>query len=287
MITATGAHDGLSDASYEAVATLIEMQIGIKLADGKRTMVEGRLRKRMRMLGLSCLDTYVAHALNPRQAGDELVHLIDSVTTNKTDFFREPAHFAFLQNEAIPALIAAQARRPARIKIWSAACSIGAEAYTVAMVLESMRERNLDFDYSILGTDISTIVLKDAQAAIYSSAMIEPVPPPMRGRYVMVSRDPARTDVRIVPELRRKTRFERLNLLDPSYPVDTDVDIIFCRNVLIYFDQPKQKAVVTQLAMHLRPGGYLLLGHSESIAGNAIPGLRLVQPTVFQAMGRR
>lgn len=274
----------LSDACFDALAHLIENHVGIKLANSKRTMVEGRLRRRVRALGFPCLDAYAAHVLDHSQVEGELIHLIDCVTTNKTDFFREPAHFDFLQDEAIPALIGKQSRRPARIKVWSAACSTGAEAYTIAMVLEGMRSAHHDFRYSILGTDISTQVLDEARAAVYASAMVEPVPAPFRTRFLMIPKDPSRSDVRIVPELRRTARFERLNLMDPGYFVDTDVDVIFCRNVLIYFDKPTQQAVVERLAAHLRPGGYLLLGHSESMVGTGMAGLRQVRPTVFQAV---
>ncbi|MBE7219385.1 MAG: methyltransferase domain-containing protein, partial [Caulobacteraceae bacterium] len=137
--------------------------------------------------------------------------------------------------------------------------------------------------YAILGTDISSEVLKTARMAIYPSAMVDPVPTTLRERYVMVARHAGRQEVRIVPELRRRAQFHQLNLMDHSYPFDRDVDVIFCRNVLIYFDKATQKAVLRRLAGHLRPGGFLILGHSESMAGGADVGLRQVVSTVFQA----
>jgi chemotaxis protein methyltransferase CheR len=277
----------LSDRYFKAVAEVIEGRVGIRLPNTKRTMVEGRLRKRVRALNLANLNDYGAHLFERGHLQDELIHLIDCVTTNKTDFFREPSHFDFLRNVAVPALVASQRRRPANLKIWSAACSTGPEVYTIAMVLQDMVAAGAGMRFSILGTDISTEALQEARTAIYSRAVIEPVPAGMKQRYVMCARDPGRDVARIAPELRRMTQFARLNLMDEQYPFDRDVDVIFCRNVLIYFDKPTQQAVIGRLTSHLRPGGYLLLGHSESMAGSGIPGLRQVLPTIFQADAAR
>ncbi len=273
----------LSDKYFKAIARVVETRVGIKLPSAKLTMVEGRLRKRVRALELASLNEYGAHLFEHGGLHSELVHLIDCVTTNKTDFFREPAHFEFLRNVAVPALIARHGRKPANLKIWSAACSTGPEVYTVAMVLQDMVAAGAPLRFSILGTDISTEALDEARAGIYPRAILEPVPPLMRQRYVMNARDPRSDVCRIAPELRRQTQFQRLNLMDESYPFDRDVDLIFCRNVLIYFDKPTQQAVISRLTSHLRPGGYLLLGHSESMAGSGIAGLTQVLPTVFQA----
>jgi chemotaxis protein methyltransferase CheR len=275
--------DHLSDRYFKAFAEVIEKRVGIKLPPAKQTMVEGRLRKRVRALDLAHLNDYAQHFFDRGHLEAELPHLIDCVTTNKTDFFREPSHFEFLRNVAVPALLKLHATRTASLKIWSSACSTGAEAYTIAMVLQEMSEQRRDFRFSILGTDISTDVLREAKAAIYPTAFIEPVPAAMRQRYVLVAKQAGRGVARIAPELRSLTRFERLNLMDPQYPVDGDVDVIFCRNVLIYFDKPTQQAVVERLASHLRPGGYLLLGHSESMAGSGVAGISQIVPTVFQA----
>lgn len=273
----------LSERHFRSIAAVIEGRVGIRLPLTKRTMVEGRLRKRVRALGLRDLNDYAAHLFERDHLQDELVHLIDCVTTNKTDFFREPSHFEFLRNVAVPALITAQRRKPAHLKVWSAACSTGPEVYTLAMVLQDMVAAGAAMRFSILGTDISTEALQEARAAIYPRAVVEPVPAGMRQRYVMCALDPARDVARIVPELRRTTQFARLNLMDESYPFDRDVDVIFCRNVLIYFDKSTQQAVISRLTSHLRPGGYLLLGHSESMAGSGVPGLRQVLPTIFRA----
>ena len=282
LLPARAAADRLADRHFSAIVSLVEGQVGIKLPPAKRTMVEGRLRRRVRALGLDSLQAYGEHLFDHGGLQSECVHLIDCVTTNKTDFFREPSHFDFMRTIAVPKLLMG-ARGPARrIKVWSAACSTGAEAYTIAMVLQEMNEQGHDFRYSILGTDVSTEVLAEAQASIYRRDFVEPVPEPMQQRFLMLSRDSRSDLVRIIPELRSQVQFAHLNLMDAAYPFDRDIDLIFCRNVLIYFDQKTQNAVVRRLISHLKPGGYLILGHSESMAGAGIDGLDQVKPTIYQ-----
>ncbi|BBU64285.1 chemotaxis protein methyltransferase (plasmid) [Methylosinus sp. C49] len=228
------------------------------------------------------LDEYVALVLDRDELGGENMHLIDCVTTNKTDFFREPEHFEILTRVVMPHLLDGARRRNERVfKFWSAAASIGAEAYTLAMVLADLSAAE-HFGFRILGTDICSTALAQAQAAIYPEDMLAPTPKAMRERYVMSSRNSARREVRIVPELRRLVRFQRLNLMDATYPIDEDIDVIFCRNVLIYFSSPTQQAVVANLCRHLRPGGFLFLGHSESMAGGKQASMRQIASTVFR-----
>jgi chemotaxis protein methyltransferase CheR len=272
----------LSDRHFRSIAELVEGHAGIKLPPGKRLMLEGRLHKRARALSFSSLNAYVDNLFEAEHFDDELTHLIDVVTTNKTDFFREPQHFTFMRDVAIPALLRSRGNRNAYLKIWSSASSTGMEAYTTAMVLDDMTRCGMPFQFRILGTDISTAVLRLANTAIYARDVLAPVPEPFVKRYFLSSRDTSRDEVRVVPELRRLTHFMRMNLVDGSYPVDRDVDIILCRNVLIYFERETQRKVVEQLCSHLRPGGYLLVGHSESMVHNAVPGLKQVQPTIFQ-----
>ena len=271
--------DQLQEKHFVKLARLVEDHTGIRLPPAKRTMVEGRLRKRVRALGLARLDEYGRAIFEGGKLQDEFIHLVDCVTTNKTDFFREPDHFTFLREKAIPALTSA--RGGASLKFWSAAASIGAEAYTIAMVAADMlgiEERC----FSVLGTDISTEVVAQARLAVYPAAMIAPVPPAMRERYVMRSVKADRQEVRIVPELRRRVRFQHLNLMDETYPVERDYDVIFCRNILIYFSKPTQDAVLRRLSNHLRRGGFLILGHSESLAGGDIDLMRQVAPTILR-----
>lgn len=269
--------DHLSAIDFGRIARLVEGEAGIKLPPGKRLMVEGRLRKRLRSLALPDFATYCAMLFRPGGLENELTYLINAVTTNKTDFFREPNHFDYLRDVALPDL---QNKGVRRIRAWSSACSIGAEPYTMAMVLEDFRQTSAGPDYSILATDLSTEVLDRARRGIFPTEMAEPVPQEMMRRYVMEAKDPSRRVVRIAPHLRTKVGFMRLNLMDPLYKVGEPMHMIFCRNVLIYFDKKTQQQVLTRLCECLRPGGYLFIGHSESITSMDLP-VRQLANTVF------
>jgi chemotaxis protein methyltransferase CheR len=268
----------LSPRNFARLAKLIQDYCGIKIPDGKRTMIAVRLRRRLTALKLVDLDAYCERLFEGGGLDNELVHLINAVSTNKTDFFREPAHFEFIWNTALPGFVQAGRRQ---VKVWSAAASIGAEAYTAAMVLQEFRRQMQGPDYSILATDISTDVLSVAVSGRFSQAMMDPVPADLYARYVLQSRDPTREEVRIVPQLRAKIGWARLNLMDQHYPVGRDMDVIFCRNILIYFDKPTQDAVLKRLSSHLAPGGYLILGHSEAGAATALQLTQIVN-TIYQ-----
>ncbi len=277
-----GGVDRLRQSDFRRLAAFIQDYSGIKMPPSKITMLEGRLRQRVRATGTGSLAGYCALLFDKDGLRSEAVHLIDVVTTNKTDFFREPEHFRILAQQVLPTLMA-EGRAGARtqLKLWSAACSTGAEPYTLAMVVAEWIQQRRDLRVSILATDLSTQVLTVAHRAVYPEAMVAVVPPELRRRYLMRSRNRSRALVRIVPELRAWMRFARMNLMDDDYPADRDMDVIFCRNVLIYFDKPTQHAVLSRLCTHLRPGGFLFLGHSESLAGLDLP-LRSVASTVFR-----
>jgi chemotaxis protein methyltransferase CheR len=272
------AAEGFSARNFDRLAGLIHQYSGIKMPPAKRTMLAVRLRSRLTALGLGHLDEYCDYIFKDHGLDNELVHLINAVSTNKTDFFREPAHFDFLRGSFLPAMAGAGRRA---VKVWSAASSIGAEAYTIAMVLEAFCRQNHGPDYSILATDISTEVLKVAMEGQFPRAMMDPVPPHMRSSFVLRARDQGLDLVRIVPQLRTKIAWGHLNLMDKTYPVDRDQDCIFCRNILIYFDRQTQNNVLTRLCDHLRPGGYLIVGHSETGAGEGLPVVQ-VMSTIFQ-----
>lgn len=265
---------------------LIRSITGISLPPSKVQMIDQRLRRRVVAFGLPDTEAYLEKLLGGDLPGDELRTVIDLITTNTTSFFREADHFDFLSREVAP-LIAARSRpgQKARLKLWSAASSEGAEAYTAAMVLEEKRRSGLAFDYAILGTDISQRMLERAVAAIYANDQLTTVPAELQRRYFLSSADPSVTGKsRVVPELRQKVRFRHLNLMDASYPMDKDVDLIFLRNVLIYFDPADKERVVHRLAAHLRPGGWLLVGHAESMVVRH-DALQQVKPTIFRKVG--
>jgi chemotaxis protein methyltransferase CheR len=281
--TPTDAPNHLGQRDFQRLATFIEGYSGIKMPPTKLTMVEGRLRKRVRATGMATLKQYCDYLFTQGGLEAESVHLIDAVTTNKTEFFREPDHFRFLAERVVPRLISGPGGGQVRseLKLWSAACSTGAEPYSLAMVLGDLAPQMAGLRYRITATDICTEVIETGVAGIYPAAMIEPVPADLRRRYVAYSKDRSRQQVRIVPELRTMVQWGRVNLIDVPYPVDRDMHIIFCRNILIYFDKPTQEMVLQRLCEHLRRGGYLFLGHSETLTGFQLP-LEPVGSTVFR-----
>lgn len=270
-------NEQLSRRNFARLARYIYDYSGIKMPDSKKTMLEGRLRRRLRATGIATLDAYCDYLFDEGNLAKEGLYLINAVTTNKTDFFREPAHFVYLRQTILPEF---EARGTRTVRCWSAACSTGPEPYTVAMVLDDYASAS-SLSYGILATDLDTDVLDAARRGVYPAELVDPVPEHLQRRYVMIPRDAARRDVRMAPALRSAIGFARLNLMDDHYPVGEAMHLIFCRNVLIYFDKPTQKKVVSQLIDCLAPGGYLFLGHSESIAGFDLP-LRQVANTVFK-----
>ncbi len=285
-ITGSGMHEPgaglkrLSAADFERLSIFIHQELGIKMPPAKKPLLESRLQKRLRALGYASFTEYCEFLFSPGGLEQELVMMIDLVTTNKTDFFRESHHFDFLSRVALPALIK-DSGPP--VTVWSAGCSTGEEPYTIAMVMSdfAMNNPGAGFDYSILATDISTRVLEHARKGIYKKERLLPVPEGVKRRYFLKSRDESRELVRVCPELREKVRFMRLNFMDEAFPVDGQLDIIFCRNVIIYFNKETQERLIWKFCEHLRPGGYLFLGHSETLSGLGFP-LKKVSASVYQ-----
>lgn len=229
---------------------------------------------------MSSFSEYIEYLFSKEGQEQEVVHMMDVVSTNKTDFFREPLHFDFMTNELLPKF-KEEKTHSNPLNIWSSACSSGEEPYTIAMVVSSFLEKNPGFNYSILGTDISTKVLKHAYNAVYDMEKVDVIPLETKKKYLLRSKDPQKAKVRIVQELRKHVDFKRLNLMDDVYHIDGMFDIVFCRNVLIYFDKETQNAVINKLCKKLRPGGIFFLGHSESITGLDVPLIQ-VKPTIYQ-----
>jgi len=262
----------MSNSDFMRLSRLIQDYSGIKLPPVKKTMLEGRLRKRLLTLGMESFADYCDYLFDPKRAGDEHIHMLDAVTTNTTDFFREPEHFDCLLHRVLPDLVSSQGlgvRRP--LSVWSAGCSTGEEAYTLAMVLSEFAEKFPEFLFSVLGTDISTKVLAKAVSGTYEHEKVEPVPMQLRKKYLLRSKSQNGGLVRIAPELRAAVRFARLNLMDEDYRLGEQMAVIFCRNVIIYFDRPTQRKLIGRLSQQLSSGGYLFMGHSESLHGMDLP----------------
>jgi chemotaxis protein methyltransferase CheR len=275
---ATGASEntsykaGLSGELFTRLSDFIYAESGIKMPLSKKTMLEARLQKRLRAVGLGSFNEYCTYLFSPDGIANELVHMIDVVTTNKTEFFREPQHFSYLTEQVVPELTRATGagmRRP--FMLWSAACSSGEEPYTIAMVMDQYARKHPGFSFQVLGTDISTKVLDIAREGVYEDDRIEGIPQQLRRVYLMRSKDKTKPLVRIVPEIRTLVRFRRLNFMEEDFGMREKMDVIFCRNVLIYFDRPTQEMVINRLCGHLHSGGFLFTGHSETINGMAVP----------------
>lgn len=270
----------LSNDDFKRLSTFIFKEYGIKMPDVKRTMLQSRLHKRLRELNMTNYKDYVDFVFSKEGQDNEVIHMIDVVSTNKTDFFREPVHFDFLHSNVLPEML--RSDRPNRIvKIWSAGCSSGEEPYTIAMSVSDYLAEHPGFDFSILATDISTRILKAAVEAIYKENRVEMLPIQIKKKYLLKSKDRVNSTVRIIPELRRRVSFQRLNFMDNNYNVPDNMDIIFCRNVLIYFDRETQERVINKLCSKLKPDGYFFLGHSESITNFEVP-LKQLKPTIFR-----
>lgn len=283
-ITAELAASKLSAESFGKVCRFITGQLGIKMSEAKLPMLQSRLQRRLRTLNLDSLEAYQEFLFNSAHGEAERVHFFDAVTTNKTDFFREPQHFNFLVQTALPSLKPGGSKAPERprpSKLWCAGCSSGEEPYTLAMVLAEYAQQHRGFDFTILATDISTRVLEQARGGIYEESRITPVPAALRPKYLLRSKDRNGGQIRIIPQLRAKVAFHRLNFMQADYEVKDRFEVIFFRNVMIYFDKPTQEAVVQKLCRNLIPGGYLFVGHSESLAGLHLP-VDCVGPAIYR-----
>ncbi len=252
----------LREAEFQAFRDLLYDWTGIALSSSKRNMVCARLAKRLRRHGIHSFTEYY-HLLHDEAIGkEERQEFINCLTTNKTDFFREPHHFDFLRDQLIPARRAHGSRR---LRIWSCACSTGEEPYTLAMILAEYCPPSQGWDAHILASDIDTDVLAKAQQGIYPEERISTVPEAWRRKYFLRGQGARRGQVAVKPELRSRVKFCQINLMSDDWPLHTTFDAIFCRNVMIYFDRPTQNRILERFTRYLVPGGYLFLGHSENI----------------------
>ncbi|MFH1135674.1 MAG: protein-glutamate O-methyltransferase CheR [Pseudomonadota bacterium] len=270
----------LEQDDYLAFARLVRELAGINLHEGKKELVRARLAGRIRELELDGFHEYLEW-LSEDRSGDELVRLLDSVSTNLTSFFREFKHFDFMARTMLPEM-AAEGRKKgrSRLRIWSAGCSTGEEPYSIAMTVFEHSPYYAAGDFKILATDLSTRVLAQAGRGIYSEAAVRDIPTPLAKKYFQKGRGEWQGWFRVKDILKRKVAFRRLNLIE-KLPFRQPLDLIFCRNVLIYFDKQMQADLVGRFWQVLSPGGYLLIGHSESLSGLSRT-FKFIQPTVYR-----
>ena len=267
----------LTEEQFEKISEMVKSLCGINLHTGKKELVKARLGKRLRSLGIYDLDDYLAHVARDA-GGAELTAMLDALSTNLTHFFRESAHFDYLRSAVVPVLL----KRPAphSIRIWSAGCSSGEEPYSIAITLAECLPNLPRIDLRILATDLSTRVLAHAREALYPAERLRDVPLPIIARWFSAGEGPSGNAYRVTDALRRLVTFSRLNLMAP-WPMRGPFDVIFCRNVMIYFDKPNQERLVHRFWDLLAPGGHLFIGHSESLAG-VKHTYRYIRPTIYQ-----
>jgi chemotaxis protein methyltransferase CheR len=262
----------LSDAQFGDVSQLVYRLAGINLKENKKALVRSRLMKRLRSLGLASFDDYLT-LLEGDKGRDEISIMIDALTTNKTGFFRERTHFDFLAQKILPKL------NKAKLRFWSAACSSGQEPYTLAIQLRESLSNIDNMDVKILATDISADMLSKARNGVYSRQDVTGIPQALLRKYFFRKRKNGTETFQVRDELRRLVTLGSINLMAP-WPMKGPFDVIFCRNVMIYFDKTTQQRLVNRFWELLDPGGYLFVGHSEGLSA-VEHQYRYIQPAVY------
>jgi len=270
----------LNDEEFSLFQQLIYREAGIHLSTLKKALLISRLGRRVRQLGARSFAAYYRMCVEDR-AG-ELVKMLDAICTNETHFFREPRQFDYLQNAIVPTLRAdaAAGRRAKSVRVWSAACSTGEEPYSIAMLLGAAFADDPEWRIEVVATDLSTRVLEHAREGLWPIERAANIPQPLLKAWMMRGRRTQEGWMKAKPELRSMIQFARLNLNDDVYPVTGPFDLIFCRNVLIYFDDASKTRVIERLLARLAPDGHILLGHSESLS-RWTDRVRSVGPTIY------
>lgn len=280
-VPAIGAAVPIRDEEFEALRRLIYERAGIVLNDSKKALVASRLARRLRALQLENYGRYYERVVRDDPDGAEMRELLNCITTNKTDFFRESHHFDWLKTQGFAEVVArARASGSRKLRIWSAGCSTGEEPYTLGMVLLGAFPEH-GWKFEILATDLDTDVLARAGRAEYDESVIAPVPDEWKRRFLRRGTGANAGRVRVNDELRQLVEFRQLNFIERPWKVQGPFDFVFCRNVMIYFDRAVQQRVVSALERNLRPGGYLFISHSESLNG-ITHGLRWIAPAAYK-----
>jgi len=270
----------MRDNEFDFIRQLVYQHSRISLSADKRELVSARLGKRLRARQMTTMDEY-CDLLRGEESHEELSHLIDAISTNHTFFFRENAHFDFVRDRIVPEMLARRHEDGGGgFRAWSAACSSGEEPYSLAITLAETLAQSR-WSWHIAATDISHKILAKARAGIYRADTVEKIPAPLIKTYFQRGIGPQEGNYRIRPTLAANIAFEHMNLLEGEPKFQHRFHVIFCRNVMIYFDRPTQEELVRKLARWLIPGGYLLVGHSESLT--AIKhGLELIKPAIYR-----
>lgn len=271
----------LKEKEYDKLKDLIYRESGINLGSAKREMLKARLGKRLRALNLDCFTKYYKYVT--KENPGELVNLIDRVSTNKTSFFREPKHFDFLRNTVLQKKIIESKKHlnTVNLRIWSSACSSGEEPYSIIMSIMDAMPPGVNLNLKILGTDISTEILAKAKKGVYEEQKhMDDLNPELLRKYFKKGKGEMEGHIRVKNEFIQKVTFRHFNLLIDNYPFNKKFDVIFCRNVMIYFDAHTREKIINNMYNYVEKGGYLFLGHSESLTGVTSP-FKYVAPTIY------
>jgi len=270
----------LTETEFLKFAQLIEQEIGIQLSEAKRPLLVSRLTRRIRRLALRSFDEYFDHIVSGDDPGEK-VAMYDAITTNETRFFREPHHFEIMASRIFPRWKeqAAAGERARSIRVWSAGCSSGEEPYSIAMTLLEHFDPG-QWELRVDATDLSTRVLEKAREGVWPLSKASGIPAAHLRRFMLRGTRSQQGFFKAGAELREIVRFARLNLSDERYGLSAGYDMVFCRNVLIYFGQSLRRRVVANLLSHARPGGYFFIGHAETLSGLA-EGPVTIGPTVY------
>lgn len=273
----------IKDNEFQRLSNLVSDKFGIKLPVDKRIMFQSRFQSRLRELGMDSFKAYCDFIFKPENTAAELSKMIDLVSTNKTDFFREKEHFDLIYNRFLPELIDEKKKGVRQlVNCWSAGCSNGQEAFSLAITLEEYKLKTKALvDYQILGTDVSESVLNIARSGIYPFSEIGMIPQEYWKKYVLKSKDQKNPRIKIIQSIQSKIEFKYSNLVDNDYSISRMFHFIFIRNTLIYFDRENQYKILMKVIDRLLPGGYLFIGHSESLINLNLP-IRIVSPSVYQ-----
>lgn len=267
--------------NFEDIASFLRTETGIALNEAKAALVYSRLAKRLRKLGMADFDAYCAY-IRTNEGAEERSEMMAALTTNVTRFFREPHHFEHMRKHIVPALMQ-KAKQGGRVRLWSAACSSGEEPYSMAITLLDQFPDAARYDVKLLATDIDPNILKKARAGVYNDEAVSPIPSASRDRWLARDRDAGDRSWRVKDDVRALITFKELNLIG-SWPMQGKFDVIFCRNVVIYFEEPTQAQLWERFRSFLTPAGRLYIGHSERVDA---PGFESDGLTVYRLEGGR
>lgn len=272
----------LSEKDRDELSNFIERNYGIQMPASKKTLLQSRLQKRALQLGYKSIKDYVTYFFSPAGQKNEIDHFATIVSTHKTEFFRENDHFEILKSTILPELLDNDIGLSSPMMFWSSASSTGEEIYSIILTVYHYLHKNnyIGYNFKVIGTDISDNIAAFARKGIYSDTALQTIPFDYHP-YIMRSKDTSKRAIRIVPELRAFADFRQQNLIETNYKIQKGIHVIFCRNVLIYFDRNVQESILRKLVNLLATGGFLLIGHSESLSGMDLP-LELVRMTVYR-----